>query len=86
MHQMWRTEPNGDFSSTMLNLRLIVHQGDRFSRFLLLECCHDSAGFRETLLESGCEDNVHAAKEKALEKAIRRVAPLRDGLRGSPTC
>jgi hypothetical protein len=72
---MWHTEPNGDLSSVMLNLRLIVRKGDEFSRFLLLERCHDSNGSYETLLESGCEDSVHAAKEKALEKGMRRTAP-----------
>lgn len=71
---MWHLESNGDISSTMLNLHLIVHKGERFSRFLLLEYRYDSTGFHEMLVESGCEDNVRAAKEKALEKAIRRAA------------
>jgi hypothetical protein len=70
MHQMWRTEPNGDLSAVMLNLRLVIHEGDGFSRFLLLGRSGNGSGKQEVLLESGCEDDVHAAKARAIRRAV----------------
>ena len=36
MNHVWRTEPNGDQSAVVFNLRLLIREGDRFSRWLLL--------------------------------------------------
>ena len=74
MHQIWRTEPNGDLSAIMVNLRLMVHEGDRYSRFLLLSLFQDGSRNHEVLLESGCEDDVHAAKARAIQRAVSLTA------------
>jgi hypothetical protein len=74
MNQIWRTEPNGDLSAVVLDLRLVIHQGGKFPRFLLLQGSHDRGLNSEVLLESGCEDNVRAVKARAVERAIRRAA------------
>jgi hypothetical protein len=75
MHQMWRTEPNGDLSAIMLNLRLVIHEGDRYSRFLLLSRSRVGSRNHEVLLESGCEDDVPAAKARAIRRAVSLTSP-----------
>ncbi len=83
MHHMWRTEPNGDLSAIILDLRLVVHEGDSFSRFLLLSRSHDGSANHEVLLESGCEDDVDAAKARAVRRAVRLTrAPTQRSRRG----
>jgi hypothetical protein len=74
MDFMWHTEPNGDLTAVVLDLRLVVHEGDRYSRFLLLGRCHRDSGGQDMLLESGCEEDVQSAKSRAIEKAIRRAS------------
>jgi hypothetical protein len=76
MHQMWRTEPNGDLTTVVANARLVIKEGERFSWWLLLGRSFEGSGSQEVPLESGCEDNVHAAKAKAAEKARRPSAML----------
>jgi len=73
---MWRTEPNGDLWTVLLDLKLVVHEGDSFSRFLLLGRSHVRGEGDEVLLESGCADDIHAAKARAVEKAIKRSRNL----------
>src|SRR6516164_1066545 len=68
MLQQWRTEPNGDLSITVLSLRLVIHNAGSFTRFLLLKRSRTERR-GEMLLESGCEENVNAAKAKAIERA-----------------
>jgi hypothetical protein len=73
MQQRWQAEPNGDSSATMLNLRLVIRDAGGFTRFLLLR----RSRFRcrgEMLLESGCENDVSAAKAKAVQRATK-LAP-----------
>ena len=76
MNHVWRTEPNGDQSAVVFNLRLVIREGDRFSRWLLLGRSYDGSGSQEVPLESGCEDNVGSAKERAFERARKRKAAL----------
>ena len=73
MQQRWQVEPNGDLSATMLNLRLVIRDAGGFIRFLLLR----RSRFRsqgETLLESGCENNVSTAKARAIQRAMKLAA------------
>jgi hypothetical protein len=85
MHQMWRTEPNGDLATVVANARLVIKEGERFSWWLLLGRSFEGSGSQEVPLESGCEDNVHAAKAKAVEKARRPSAMLASGQNGWPS-
>lgn len=79
MQERWRIEPNGDQSAMMPNLRIVVRDADGFTRFLLLKRPHFGGRGLETLLESGCENDVRAAKAKAVQRAVRLAAALRDG-------
>ncbi len=78
MGQRWEAEPNGDLSTTLLCLKLVIRKATGFTRFLLLK--RSRFGRRgETLLESGCEDNVSDAKAKAVERAMKLAATLAIG-------
>lgn len=74
MHFTWYTQPNGDLSAVVLDLKLVVHEGEKYSRFLLLGRCHQDHEGQDVLLESGCEEDVQSAKARAIEKAIRRAS------------
>ena len=66
--QQWQTGPNGDWSTTVRNVKLVIHNAGSFTRFLLLKRSRTERR-GEMLLESGCEENVNAAKAKAIERA-----------------
>ena len=74
MHQRWQTAPNGDLSAEMRNLRLVIRDADGFTRFLLLRRSDGGSRPLETPLESGCENDVRAAKAKAVQRAVRLTA------------
>jgi hypothetical protein len=68
--QQWQTGPNGDWSTTVRNVKLVIHNAGSFVGFLLFR--RPGLGRRgETLLESGCEENVNAAKARAIERAMK---------------
>jgi hypothetical protein len=75
MNEIWHNEPNGDLTAFLLGLKLVIHKARGFSRFLLF--CRPHGGRKhEVLLESGCEDNVPAAQEKAVRRAVKLTATL----------
>ncbi len=75
---MWREESNGDLSAMLHGMRLVVRERDGFARYLLLAGPRQEAGQSEVLLESGSEDHVDAAKERAVRRAAG-VASILNG-------
>ena len=68
--QQWQAGPNGDWFTTVRSVKLVIHNAGSFVRFLLFK--RPRPGRRgETLLESGCEENVNAAKARAIERAMK---------------
>jgi hypothetical protein len=76
---MWREEPNGDLSAVLYGMRLVIRESNGFARFLLLGHPRRADGEAEVLLESGSEDDVGAAKERAAQRAASVACLLIDG-------
>ena len=68
----WHKESNGNQSAMLQGVRLVVIEAAGFARYLLLRRL-DSDG-KEILLESGSEDNVDTAMEKAALRAEARIS------------
>jgi hypothetical protein len=74
MQQRWQVEPNGDLSTTTLDVRVVIRDTGGFIRFLLLRRSHSGSREGEMLLESGSEIDVGVAKAKAVLRAEKLVA------------
>jgi hypothetical protein len=68
---VWRTEPSGDLSMVVRNLRLIIRKCSGFTRFLVLKRAAHGRRRPEAFLSSGMETNVDAAKLAAKRTATR---------------
>ncbi len=77
---MWRENANGDLCAGINGLRVVIRESNGFIRFLLLGPSPGTSSEAEVLLESGSEDSVGAAKERAVERAS--VLPRRIKTRG----
>src|ERR1700733_13975207 len=62
----WHTDPNGELSAVVDDLRLIIRQCAGFIRYLILQ-----RGMREIMLGSGTESDVSTAMVAAQSAAER---------------
>jgi hypothetical protein len=77
-HEIWRTEPDGERSAMLRNLRLIVRSSRDCARYMILRRATDNGECPEVLLESGTESNLNAAMVAARRAATRIEGMLAD--------
>jgi len=66
----WHADSNGELSTTVHDLRLIIRQRDGFSRYLILQRS-THGDYPETMLGSGTESDVSKAMIAARRAAMR---------------
>jgi hypothetical protein len=70
-HEIWHTEPDGDVSAVVQNLKLIVRKDNAYTRYLVLRGSGQGRDYADVLLASGSEYDVSAAMIAATRIAIR---------------
>lgn len=67
---MWKVAPNGDVCTRIENLRVVIRETSGFTRFMLMACQASGANRADVLLESGSEDNLRMAQDRAVTRAL----------------
>jgi len=70
-HEIWHTEPDGDLSAVVQNLKLIVRRDNAYTRYLVLRGAGQGWGHADVILASGSEYDVSAAMIAATRTANR---------------
>lgn len=67
---IWDVAPNGELSARIDDLKVVIRRTTGFTRFLLMACQTSKAEGTELLLESGSEDDLRTAQDKAVMRAL----------------